>query len=215
MIYDLSIPITPDMPVWPGDVNAEIIPASRISEGAGANVSILRFSTHVGTHVDPPLHFIEGGNTVDNLPLDALVGECLVHKVDSPSVITIADLEGVPAGTERIIFKTRNSDLWRAAGPSTPIRRGKPGFQYDYVYLDPDAAEWLVNRGIRLVGTDYLSVDKMKSGHLTHTCLLQAGVVIVEGLDCTGVPEGMYTLVCLPLKIKGGDGAPARAILMK
>jgi arylformamidase len=204
MIYDISIPITPEMHVWPGDVNAEITSASRISQGAGSNVSILRFSTHVGTHVDPPLHFIEGGNTVDELPLDLLIGECLVHKVDSPSVITIADVEGVPAGTERIIFKTRNSDLWR-----------KPGFQYDYVYLDPDAAEWLVKRGIRLVGTDYLSVDKMKSGHLTHTCLLQAGVVIVEGLDCTGVPEGMYTLACLPLRIKGGDGAPARVILMK
>ena len=204
MIYDLSIRITPDMPVWPGDVNAEITPASRISQGAGANVSILRFSTHVGTHVDPPLHFIDGGMTVDQLPLDALVGECLVHKVDSPQVIAIADLEGIPAGTERIIFKTRNSDLWH-----------KPGFQTDYVYLDPDAAEWLVKRGIRLVGTDYLSVDKMKSGHLTHTCLLQAGVVIIEGLDCSEVPEGTYTLVCLPLKIKGGDGAPARAILIK
>ena len=115
-------------------------------------------------------------------------------------VIRIADLEGIPTGIERIIFKTRNSDLWR-----------KPGFQTDYVYLDPDAAEWLVNRGIRLVGTDYLSVDKMKSGHATHTRLLQAGVIIVEGLDCSEVPEGTYTLVCLPLKIKGGDGAPARA----
>ena len=203
MIYDISIPISPDMPVWPGDVNAEVTPVSRISEGAGSNVSILRFSTHTGTHVDPPLHFIEGGNSVDKLPLDVLVGECLVHRVDSP-VITIADLEGIPAGIERIIFKTRNSDLW-----------GKPGFQTDYTYLDPDAAEWLVDRGIRLVGIDYLSVDKMRSGHHAHTCLLQAGVVIVEGLDCTEVPEGMYTLICLPLKIKGGDGAPARAILMK
>lgn len=203
MIYDISLSIAPDMPVWPGDVNVEVTPVSRISQGAGANVSILRFSTHVGTHVDPPLHFIEGGMTVDEIPLDVLVGECLVYKIDSP-VITIADLEGVPAGTERIIFKTRNSDLW-----------SKPGFQSDYTYLDPDAAEWLVNRGIRLVGIDYLSVDQMKSGHVTHTRLLQAGVVILEGLDCSEVPEGKYTLVCLPLKIKGGDGAPARAILMK
>ena len=203
MIYDLSIPISPDMPVYPGDASAEVTPASRISEGAGANVSILRFSSHTGTHVDPPFHFIEGGATVDELPLDVLVGECLVHKVESP-VIRIEDLEGVPQGTERIIFKTRNSDLWH-----------KAGFQTDYTYLDPDAAKWLVKRGIRLVGIDYLSVDKMKSGHLAHNCLLQAGVVIVEGLDCSGVPEGMYTLVCLPLKIKGGDGAPARAILMK
>lgn len=203
MIYDISIPISPDMPVWPGDVNAEITPASRISEGAGSNVSILRFSTHCGTHVDPPLHFIEGGDSVDQLPLDVLVGECLVHKVESP-VIRIEDLEGIPEGLERIIFKTGNSELW-----------DKPGFQADYAYLDADAAEWLVNRGIRLVGTDYLSVDKMNSGHMTHICLLHAGVVILEDLDCSEVPRGMYTLVCLPLRIKGGDGAPARAILMK
>lgn len=215
MIYDLSIPISPDMPVYPGDPSAEVTPASRISQGAGANVSILRFGSHTGTHVDPPFHFIEGGATVDELPLDVLVGECLVHKVESP-VIRIEDLEGIPQGTERIIFKTGNSDLWRAAGASTPIRRGKPGFQTDYTYLDPDAAEWLIKLGIRLVGIDYLSIEKLKSGtHPTHTRLLQAGVVIVEGLDCSGVPEGMYTLVCLPLKIKGGDGAPARAILMK
>jgi len=205
-IHDISVPISSESIVYPGDPAVRIVPVSRISEGARANVSILRFGSHTGTHVDPPYHFVESGLTVDLLPLDVLVGECLVCPVEQSPVISVAELEaaGIPAGTERILFKTRNSEL-----------QGETAFRADYTYLDPEAAGWLVERRIKLVGTDYLSIDKFKSGtHATHLRLLESGVVVVEGLDLRAVPGGTYTLVCLPLKIAGGDGAPARAILI-
>ncbi|MCX6377431.1 MAG: cyclase family protein [Armatimonadetes bacterium] len=206
-IHDISIPIREGMPVWPSDPPVEITPSSRISQGGGANSSILRFGTHTGTHVDPPFHFVEAGLTVDRIPLETLVGECLVCEVPDAPVIEVEHLEAasIPDGTLRILFKTRNSGLWR-----------EPEFRTDYTYLSPEAADWLVRRGIKLVGTDYLSIDKFKSGgHAVHLRLLEAGVIVLEGLDLSEVAGGTYTLVCLPLKITDGDGAPARAILIE
>ena len=205
-IYDISIPIREGMVVWPGDTPVEITPTSRISEGAGSNVSVLRLSTHAGTHVDPPRHFIEGGGTVDRLPLDALIGECFVCEVMDTPAIRVEHLEaaGVPDGTERILFKTRNSQLLR-----------EPEFRTDFTYLEPEAADWLVRRGMRLVGIDYLSVGQFKRGHPTHLRLLGAGVVVLETLDLSEVAGGTYTLICLPLRILDGDGSPARAVLIE
>ncbi len=205
-IHDITVPISPDMPVYSGDPAVRIDRVSRISEGAGANVSMLCFGSHTGTHIDPPYHFVESGIKIDEVPLDTLVGECLVYSVEEATVILVQHLESkpIPKGTERIIFKTRNSGLWE-----------DKEFHTDFTYLSPEAAEWLVERGVRLIGIDYLSIDKFKSGvHATHHKLLESGVIVVEGLDLRQVDEGTYTLVCLPLKIESGDGGPARAILL-
>jgi arylformamidase len=206
-IYDISVPISPRTPVYPGDPKVEIIPDSRISAGDITNVSTLRFGLHTGTHVDPPYHFLEDGLTVDRLPLDILMGECFVCDLGESPVIRISDLEatGIPDGTVRILFKTRNSDFW-----------SEPGFRTDFTYLDTKAAGWLVERGIRLVGIDYLSIDSFESDtYSTHCKLLESGVTLIEGLDLRVVSGGMYTLICLPLKIAGGDGGPSRAVLVR
>jgi arylformamidase len=206
-IHDISVPISPDMPVYQGDPAVQVTPVSRTAQGAGSNCSMLCFGTHTGTHVDPPFHFVESGIKVDELPLSTLVGDCLVYCVEEGPVILRQQLESrpIPEGTERILFKTGNSALWQ-----------QKEFQTHFTYLSPEAAELLVDRGIKLIGIDYLSIDQFKSpGHATHHRLLGAGVIVLEGLDLSQVEEGTYTLICLPLKIQDGDGGPARAILIE
>lgn len=208
-IYDISVAISGDMPVYPGDPGVEIVAASSMERGDPANVTLLRLGAHTGTHVDAPAHFIRGAQTVSQLPPDALVGRARV--VEVPADVIAID-EGhvetlVPEGAERVLFKTRNSGFW-AAGDNT--------FREDFTYLTPAAARSLAGRGLRLVGIDYLSVEKFKSEDFgAHLALLSRGVVIVEGLNLADVPAGEYELACLPLKIAGGDGdgAPARAFL--
>lgn len=205
-IIDISVPISNNTVVYPGDPRVEIIPDSLISKGESANVSMLRLGTHTGTHVDPPNHMIDGAPTVDQLPLDILIGTCFVCDVGQASVITTNELllAKIPPNTKRILFKTRNSEFW-----SNPTSRE------DFTYLDSEAAGWLVEHGVRLVGIDSLSIDRLHSGsHPTHMRLFESGVVNIEGLDLRGVSGGIYTLVCLPLRIAGGDGSPARAVLI-
>jgi arylformamidase len=164
---------------------------------------------HSGTHVDAPVHFIAGGNTVESLPLSVLMGLAEVIEV-SPDVLVIdEDLiqKNCRSNLERVLFKTRNSEFW-----------GSPenGFRVDYTYIDPAAAQRLVSLGVKLVGIDYLSIERYQSSTFaTHEILLSHGVVVLEGLDLRNVSGGRYELICLPLKIAGGsgDGAPARAIL--
>ncbi len=210
-IYDVSVIISDEMPIYGDDPAVEIELISAIARGDGANVSLLKLGSHTGTHVDAPFHFVEGGMTIDRVPLDVLVGECYVCEIPPTSsgggAITVSDLEscGLPQGCRRILFKTSNSRLWE-----------DNQFHTDFVYLDPDAATWLVDRGIQLVGVDYLSVDRFKSGtHPTHMRLLGSGAVAIEGLDLREVTRGTYFLVCLPLKIREGDAAPARVILIE
>jgi arylformamidase len=206
-IYDISVPISPKMPTYPGDPPVEIKPIKRIGKGSRSNVSRVAFGDHTGTHFDPPLHFIPGGKTIDQLDLNVLYGPARV--VDFTRVareITARDLERarIPNRVTRLLFKTRSSMLWERAG-----------FQQDYIGIAWDAAEWLVARGVKLVGVDYLSVETYGAAEpRTHRTLLGAGVVIVEGLDLRGIKPGKYTFVGLPLKIKDGDGAPGRAILI-
>jgi len=205
-IYDITLPITPEMVVWPGEPKVEVEALSRISQGASSNVSLLKMPSHVGTHIDPPLHFVEGGTTVDELPLESLIGECQVCDVGDVPAIDIPVLESakIQAGITRVLFKTRNR-----------LFKSLREFRTDYTYIDPEAAKWLIDKGMRLVGIDYLSVEKYKTpGHPTHMTLLSAGVVVAEGLDLDKVPAGNYTLVCLPLRIAKGDGSPARALLI-
>lgn len=208
-IIDVSVGIGPDMITWPGDPTVHIEGTRRLSRGDSANVSKLEFGSHTGTHVDPPLHFLEGGAGVDRLPLDVLTGPAkvvdLTHVEDA---ISPADLDALElgAGVERLLFQTRNSEIWR--GPAV--------FPDHYVALSAEGAAWIVDHGVRLVGIDFLSIEKRKTpGHPTHNTLLRAGVVIIEGLNLSAVQPGDYGLVCLPLKIVDGDGAPARAVLMK
>lgn len=206
-IHDVSLTISEGMIVYGSDPPVEIDPISRIARGDCANVSLLRLCSHTGTHVDAPFHFVEGGSKVDELPLDVLVGDCIVCDVSSPEAITVADLEAcrLPDACVRVLIRTSNSRLWE-----------KTDFHENFVYLDTDAASWLVERGIRLVGVDYLSVDRFRSAtHPTHLRLLGSGVIAVEGLDLRKISPGEFFLVCLPLKVKGLDGAPARAILIE
>jgi arylformamidase len=206
-IYDITIPIHPEMPVWPGDRGVSIERVSKIEAGDSANVSHLSLGAHTGTHVDAPYHFIPEGVTLDQVPLDRFIGEVAVVEILDVNRIRGADLENLHllAETKRVLFKTRNSRIWV---------EGQQIFQEDFVALDPDAAQYLVDLGVTLVGIDYLSIAPFRESRPTHQIFLGAGVVILEGINLSAVPAGLYTLYCLPLKLEGVDGAPARAILV-
>ncbi len=208
IIHDISVPIYATMPVYPGDPPVSIEPVMQIAKGDVANVSRLSFGNHTGTHLDPPVHFFPGGTTIDQLDLNVLYGPArVIDMTHIGKVITAGDLERakLPQRAVRILFKTRNSELW-----------DRQGFQKDFVAFAWDAAQWLVDHSIRLVGIDYLSAESFGvSEPKTHRTLLGAGIIIVEGLNLKIVAPGDYTLVCLPLKIEHGDGGPARAILIQ
>jgi arylformamidase len=205
-MYDISVPVRPGMAVWADEIPVELEPVITI-ERDGAAVSRLCLGTHTGTHIDPPNHFIEGGAAAHELPLDAMVGPCVLRHFTERFEIGTDLLEqaSIPPGTERLLLATPAAALWDV-----------PGFHTNYTGLSPDGARWCLERGIRLVGIDYLSIERVDSptAWQTHRTLLGAGVVILEGLDLRAVPEGDYTLLCLPLKLQDGDGAPARAILL-
>lgn len=205
-IFDVSVGISPRMPVWPGDPDVELERVSEISEGANANVSRLACSVHVGTHVDAPIHFVEGGSGIDQLPLNLLLGHAQLIDLTSVDNITAQVLEAasIPAGTRRLLLKTRNSEYW-----------GDPEheFREDFVAVEADGARWLVRQGVKLLGVDYLSVAPFGRSRPTHEVLLEAEVVLLEGLDLRAVSAGRYDLACLPLKLIDCDGAPARVIL--
>lgn len=205
-IYDVSVPVSNGMVVYPRNPDVRIAPHSELSKGGSSNVSTVAFGSHTGTHVDAPRHFFEAGGTVDRLPLDALIGPArVVSFPDEVMSITAALLEphGL-RGVQRVLFRTRNSGFVT-----------DPQFHPDFTYVAPDAAELLASLGVRLVGVDYYSVEQFRSGHhRTHRTLLERGIVIVEGLDLSAIAAGDYEFVCLPLRLDGLDGAPARAVLM-
>ncbi len=205
--YDITLTITPQSIVWPGDPHVDIKQLSSIASGDEANVSQVTMSCHTGTHVDAPDHFLNNGKTVDGLSLELLVGRVYVLHLPDVELITAPILmkADIPPRTRRLLFKTRNSNYWA---------NGSSQFHTDFVGLSVDAAEWLVDRNVRLVGIDYLSIAPYKMGSPVHTTLLNAGVVVIEGLDLSQVSQGRYTLHCLPLKLGGVDGAPARCILV-
>lgn len=206
-IYDISVLVSPDLPVWPGDPQVRIERVAKIEEGANANVSGIAMSAHTGTHVDAPYHFLSEGSTVEHLPLDLLTGPAYVLDLPGVGVITSSELRAanIPSGTTRLLIKTNNSGYWKKYGST---------FQTGFAGINSDGAGFLVDLGVKLIGMDYLSVAPYKQSRPTHEVLLKAGVVIVEGLDLTDIPQGHYTLYCLPLKLAGCDGAPARAILV-
>ena len=207
-LYDISLTIAEDLPVWPGDPKIELKKISQIDNGEEANVTHLSSCVHIGTHVDAPDHFLGNGETVENLSLDLLVGPALVVEVPVEGQITAMDLQSItiPEGTKRLLIKTANSQIWA---------EGLKEFKEDFIAIEADAAEYLVNQGVEVVGVDYLSVAPFADPAPTHQILLKAGTLIIEGLNLSEIVPGEYTLYCLPLKIKGSDGAPARVLLQK
>ena len=207
-IRDVSVPIRDGGLVYPGNPPIHIELQQAIAKGAGANVSHVDFGSHTGTHVDAPRHFFDDGAGVDQIPLDVLIGQAMVVGFgDDVRAVTRGDLERFDlTGVERLLLRTRNSTYLTQ----------DPNFHQDYTYLAPDGAEHLVAQGVKLVGVDYLSIEQFHSGHhRTHLTLLGAGIVIVEGLNLDGIADGPYELCCLPLRLVGCDGAPARAVLIE
>jgi arylformamidase len=206
-VYDISVGIDPELPIWPGDSPIILDRVQSMDAGDIANVSRFGGSVHVGTHVDAPLHFIQNGKSIDTIPIKSLIGRAYV--VHLPRVDTInqdvLEKAGIPPRTRRVLFRTKNSRLWSKGGRE---------FQQDFVAIEETGARWLVQKGVQMVGIDYLSVAPYGDSVPTHRILLEAGVVIVEGLDLSAVTQGRYTIYCLPLKLVGIEGAPARAILV-
>ncbi len=205
--YDISLTLSPTLPTWPGQPITMLDRIEKLELGANANVSRLDMSVHSGTHVDAPFHFFSDGKTAERLQLKALTGRAYVLNLPNVEVITAAVLENadIPPRTRRLLFKTKNSQYWA---------RQESMFQPEFVGISADGAEFLVKRGVKLVGVDYLSVAPYKNSRMTHEIFLKAGVVVVEGLNLSEINQGRYTLYCLPLKLAGSDGAPARAILV-
>jgi arylformamidase len=204
-IYDVTVAISNDLPVYPGDPPIQIERTQSLEKGDIARVSRLSISTHIGTHVDPPYHFIKDGVALDRAPLDVFIGPARVVDAGDAALIDAALLSTFDLdGASRVLFKTRNSRFWAETKE----------FQKDFVYLETDAAEALVARGVKLVGIDYLSIEKFGFDEpTTHWTLLGNDVYIVEGLDLSAIAPGDYELICLPMKIKDGDGGPARVVL--
>jgi arylformamidase len=206
-IYDITLAISPELVVWPGDPQVRMEQVVHLERGDICTVTHMELSVHTGSHLDAPAHFILGGKTVESLDLKMLVGPALVVDVGVVAQITAVTLSqlSIPNGTKRLLIKTTNSDRWAV---------GETSFYKPYVAIEADAAQWLVDRGIGLVGVDYLSVAPYSDVEPTHKTLLGAGVIAVEGLNLHNIKPGLYELVCLPMKLAGSDGAPVRAILI-
>jgi arylformamidase len=203
---DVTVPIRGGMLHWPGNPGVVIAQTEDLRRGDVATVSSLSLGVHTGTHVDAPVHFILDGTGVDSIGLDRLIGPARVIDLGDVAQIRPSDLEGqeIREG-DRVLFKTRNSRYWKE----------EKDFRPDYTSLTPEVARWLAERGVRTIGIDYLSVGAMDSGPETHRPLLAAGICIIEGLDLSAVGPGLYDLICLPLRLEGLDGAPARVVLRR
>lgn len=202
---DISSPVRNGMVHWPSDPSIQIGRTRDMERGDSSNVSTISMGSHTGTHMDAPVHFVPGGEGIDKMPLDTAMGQARVVEIQDIESVKPEELvkHHIRRG-ERILLKTRNSQRNWGAG----------AFIEDFVFISNEAAHFLGNRRVRLVGVDYLSVGGYKrDGAEIHRILLGAGVWIIEGLDLSGVEPGKYHLVCLPLKLVNGDGAPARAVL--
>ncbi len=204
---DISVPLDSALPLWPDSIGMKLERLCSFENGDNVNVSKLTCDVHTGTHIEAPLHFFPSGEGVDQISLDILIGDAYVAYLPLNDVITSDDLAGlhIPQGIERLLLRTRNSGLWKKGGEI---------FQPDYAALTSEAAQWIVERGIRLVGIDYLSVEKYgDEASRIHKTLLSGRVLILEGLNLSNVQPGAYELICLPLKLVGAEGSPARAVL--
>lgn len=205
-LMDVTLPLTNTLPAWPGDPAPEIVRQASIAAGDMVNLSGIKASLHWGTHIDAPYHLNPDGWTVDQIPPEILLGPAKVVEIPGTAQITAAHLRNKNLhGVERVLFKTRNSKFWN----EKPLQ-----FHRDFTALSPDAAYFLLKTGCRLIGIDSLSIDLFEAEDLpVHKILFAGNVVAIEGLDLRNVPAGDYQLICLPLKIVDGDGAPARVFL--
>jgi arylformamidase len=205
-LLDVSVPLAAGIPAYPGNPDFELQPVKRISAGGSSNVSRLIMGTHTGTHVDAPRHFFDDGAGVDALPLDLLLGRSRVVEVTKRGAVGADELAAAGLREDlRVLLKTSNSALWNGEG-----------FHQDYTYLSEGGARYLVDQGVKVIGIDYLSIEQFKKqGAPAHRALLSQGVVIIEGLNLAEVEPGMYEMYCLPLRVVGGDGAPARVLLKR
>lgn len=206
MIYDITLTLSETLPIWPGDPQPHFKKILKLEEGEIANVTHISMGAHTGTHVDAPSHFLKEGSSVEDLSLDTLIGKAFVIEIEG-DLITKEALKkaSISQNVERLLIKTRNSNHWA---------NNSSHFDENFVAISPDGAKHLVERGVKLIGVDYLSVAPFKDPTPTHQILLKASTIIVEGLNLSAVNPGEYTLYCLPLKIAGSDGAPARTILI-
>lgn len=205
-LYDVSLPISEDLPVWPGDPAVSLVMTSSILNGDKCNITQLQMGTHVGTHIDAPYHFLKDGATVDAIPIETFIGPCLVVELDSDTLIEKKDfLKCSLNGYSRILFKTKNSEQWA---------KNITSFNTDYVALGIEAAQYLVEINTLLIGIDYLSIESFQSDdNPVHKLLLKNNITILEGLNLSDVKAGVYELICMPLKLQGNEGAPARVLL--
>lgn len=206
-LVDVSVLLAPGLATYPGNPEYEITPVKRIADGESSNNSRLVMGTHTGTHVDAPKHFFDDKPGVDALPLELLVGRARVIDLPHRGGITEQHLAGAGLREDiRVLLRTPNSALWNS----------HDGFHTDYTYVTEEAARFLVEQGVKVVGVDYLSVEQFKkSGAPAHHALLGAGVIIIEGLNLSEVEAGQYEMYCLPLRLAGADGAPARVVLKR
>jgi arylformamidase len=207
-IVDISLPLKTGMAAWPCSPGFEMTWVDRIESGDDCNTSRISCDTHIGTHIDAPLHFVENGQTVDQIPLERLIGPCRVVYLPGLTQIDAQGLDSIelPAGTQRLLLKTDNSN---------PQLINQKSFQQNFVSLTTGGARWLVEHSISLVGIDYFSIGSYSNGVKTHQVLLEADVVVLEGLNLSKVEAGDYELICLPLRMVGAEGAPVRAVLRK
>ncbi len=205
-IIDISVSVGKDTPLWPKALAPQFSKELSIEKGDTCNDSSLRIGLHTGTHIDAPLHFIKDGKSVEELPLDIFVGPALVVFLPDVKEITAENIEklNIPENTERILFKTSNSNVWGTTSE----------FTKDYVGISVTGAEWLSKRNIKLIGVDYLSIAKFDEAVEVHRILLGKGIVLLEGINLSNVEAGMYTLSCLPIKYSDAEAAPVRAVLM-
>jgi arylformamidase len=209
-IHDVTLTLSSTLPVWPGDPQILIERVRKIEEGANSNVSRLQLNVHAGTHIDAPIHFINDSLIgVDKIPVSKLVGHCFVVEIpEEIEQITAEVLKNsyIPQSSSKVLFKTKNSRFWSNHDTE---------FHPEFVGISEDGAKYLVDLGVELVGIDYLSIAPYKQSKPTHEEFLNAGVIIIEGLDLSQVYGGYYSMFCLPLKLAGADGAPARVILIE
>ncbi len=213
-VFDVTLSFSAEVPTWPTHPASEVTPLRRVAAGDPSNVTRIALSSHGGTHVDAPWHFIDDGKTMRDIPLSRWSGPCFVARI--PDEVTVIERKhmvaaAIPEGTTRLLLRTANSTIWQNWSG-----RERLSFREDYVGLSPDAAQWVIDRGVALIGIDYLSVGPFGAANReTHLALLGNDVLIIETLDLSGIEAGAYDLVCLPLKLVAGDGAPARVLLVR
>lgn len=204
---DVSVALSPNIITWPGSSSVRFRKVLDLQKGDIANDTDLHLNVHTGTHVDAPSHFIPGGKSVDQIPLEVMIGkahvieisEC-VNRITSDILSTLS----IPESVERLLIRTRNSQLWQ---------QPEHKFDAEFVAITADAAQWIVNRGIKLLGVDYLSIQGFYDKPIIHTTILGAEIVVIEGLDLSCIAAGCYEMICLPIKLEGIEGAPARVLL--